>query len=272
MEYFLIFTLIPLAIFLAIFIPLRVRNARYEKFIRTHSKALKNLLIINKRYKFNKVIPPTFNYTYDNVNFYDSISCEDYLIYELSYLRKQVLEDINDVWDNKIKYEEYKKDIKSRCFLDTYDVDVTLPNRKLLRKIETKLFDRIIKKPAVTYLISVNLKRTKINGKYVESKSDIFHMNEIKQIISKINQKRGDFYLNQNIWDAICRVERGKVSNKMRFAIYNRDGYRCCMCHRKRDDLEIDHIIPIAKGGKSTYNNLQTLCHRCNKLKGDNIL
>ncbi|MBO5772449.1 MAG: HNH endonuclease, partial [Clostridia bacterium] len=25
------------------------------------------------------------------------------------------------------------------------------------------------------------------------------------------------------------------------------------------------------KGGKSTYNNLQTLCHRCNVEKGDNL-
>ena len=34
---------------------------------------------------------------------------------------------------------------------------------------------------------------------------------------------------------------------------------------------EIDHIFPISKGGKSTYDNLQTLCRRCNKLKGNSI-
>lgn len=34
-------------------------------------------------------------------------------------------------------------------------------------------------------------------------------------------------------------------------------------------DLEIDHIKPIAKGGKSTPDNLQTLCRRCNRMKGD---
>ena len=90
-------------------------------------------------------------------------------------------------------------------------------------------------------------------------------------LISRINNKNGTFYNDRGIWDAICRVERGKVSNKMRFSIYSRDGYRCCKCGRSQrwTDLEIDHIKPIAKGGKSTYDNLQTLCRRCNKEKGD---
>ncbi|MBP5466276.1 MAG: HNH endonuclease [Clostridia bacterium] len=53
----------------------------------------------------------------------------------------------------------------------------------------------------------------------------------------------------------------------MRFSIYKRDGYRCQHCGRSGRfvDLEIDHIIPISKGGKSTYDNLQTLCQRCNQ-------
>ena len=68
-------------------------------------------------------------------------------------------------------------------------------------------------------------------------------------------------------------VSKGEISNKMRFAIYERDGYRCRRCG-VRDGyarLEIDHIIPIAKGGKSTYDNLQTLCHDCNVEKGDSL-
>lgn len=57
----------------------------------------------------------------------------------------------------------------------------------------------------------------------------------------------------------------------MRFAIYKRDGYRCRYCgiSNKFAELEVDHIKLIAKGGKSTYDNLQTLCHRCNVNKGD---
>ncbi|MBO4667476.1 MAG: HNH endonuclease [Bacilli bacterium] len=57
----------------------------------------------------------------------------------------------------------------------------------------------------------------------------------------------------------------------MRFSIYARDGNRCRKCGRRTGDLEIDHIIPIAKGGKSTYENLQTLCKSCNKKKGSSL-
>ena len=90
-------------------------------------------------------------------------------------------------------------------------------------------------------------------------------------IIYMLSQRDGSFYLIPEVWEAICRVERGKVSNKMRFSIYKRDKYRCKKCKRNTNDLEIDHIIPISKGGKSTYDNLQTLCNRCNKKKGSNI-
>lgn len=90
-------------------------------------------------------------------------------------------------------------------------------------------------------------------------------------LIRDLNDKRGKFYNREYIWNAICRVERGKVTNKMRFAVYDRDGWRCRKCGRKTNDLEVDHIYPIAKGGKTTFDNLQTLCHRCNVKKGANI-
>ena len=32
--------------------------------------------------------------------------------------------------------------------------------------------------------------------------------------------------------------------------------------------LEVDHILPVSKGGLSEPENLQTLCWRCNRTKG----
>ena len=35
--------------------------------------------------------------------------------------------------------------------------------------------------------------------------------------------------------------------------------------------LQIDHIIPIAKGGKTVVSNLRVLCSKCNASKSDKI-
>lgn len=45
---------------------------------------------------------------------------------------------------------------------------------------------------------------------------------------------------------------------------------KCIGCHRTlpKDLFEIDHIIPIARGGGSELSNLQLLCSSCNRRKG----
>jgi len=65
--------------------------------------------------------------------------------------------------------------------------------------------------------------------------------------------------------------QRAIVSDSLRYDVLRRDNYRCCICGATSKDgvkLEVDHIIPISKGGKSTLDNLQTLCERCNRGKG----
>lgn len=44
-------------------------------------------------------------------------------------------------------------------------------------------------------------------------------------------------------------------------------GNICLRCHDHRD-VTMDHIIPISKGGKNVFENLQPLCRSCNSWKG----
>ena len=267
----LIFVLVSLFVFLAIFVPISIVRGKYRKFVLEHSVALKQLNEINKHYQFKSIPNFDMEHSYDNENFYGDISCQDYLTYQLVYIQKKVNAALKDTLDNKTLFDKYKKEIKETCVMDQYDTPNLLKNRNRLIRFENNLFGRQVKTPTILFSINVRLRLTNINGAYRGSKRDEFFPKEIKDIISKINQKRGSFYLNNDIWQSICRVERGKVTNRMRFAIYERDHYRCRKCGRKTNDLEVDHIIPIAKGGKSTFDNLQTLCHRCNYRKGSNI-
>ena len=48
--------------------------------------------------------------------------------------------------------------------------------------------------------------------------------------------------------------------------------YRCACCGMEADNrvpFQVDHILPMNKGGKSVPENLQILCRSCNGRKGD---
>jgi len=62
------------------------------------------------------------------------------------------------------------------------------------------------------------------------------------------------------------RVDNRRVPDSMRAAVLVRDGGRCRRC-RTAIRLEMDHIIPVSKGGKTEESNLQILCRRCNRAK-----
>jgi len=62
------------------------------------------------------------------------------------------------------------------------------------------------------------------------------------------------------------RLANRRVPDSMRAAVLVRDGGRCRKC-RRAIKLEMDHIVPLSKGGKTEESNLQTLCRRCNRAK-----
>lgn len=73
------------------------------------------------------------------------------------------------------------------------------------------------------------------------------------------------------------RGQRVLMTASLRERIKERDNYTCQHCGLSVKDepnllLEIDHIIPISKGGKTEESNLQTLCWKCNRHKGNKIL
>lgn len=56
------------------------------------------------------------------------------------------------------------------------------------------------------------------------------------------------------------------VSLELRGIVFERDGYCCAKCGAT-NELEIDHIVPVSKGGGNEEANLQVLCKTCNRKK-----
>jgi len=60
-------------------------------------------------------------------------------------------------------------------------------------------------------------------------------------------------------------------SQSIKERLYKEQEGKCkaCGCDFEIRNLEIDHIIPKAKGGGDYYENYQLLCGSCNRIKGD---
>ena len=259
--------------FITIFLVLYIRRAvqqKYIDFIYQNSIALKKLSEINKQYVFYPYIDLDQTHIYDNENFYNNISCSDYLIYQLQYFSSKISDQVKKVDINKQKYQNYLCEVEAIQF-GQFQCPIGKLNPDKLLNTEKNIVQKTVQTPVTQFNITVTLYCSKINGRIYDSKRQSFCVEEIFSFINRLKNKSGAFYNDRDIWNSLCRVERGKVSNKMRFSIYERDGYRCRRCgvSERYETLEIDHIIPISKGGKSTYENLQTLCRKCNYEKGN---
>lgn len=70
--------------------------------------------------------------------------------------------------------------------------------------------------------------------------------------------------------------KRGGISTlwrRTRLAVIWRDGLVCGICGMQIDpsDVQIDHRIPVSRGGTSDLENLRPTHSRCNQLKGDRL-
>ena len=75
---------------------------------------------------------------------------------------------------------------------------------------------------------------------------------------------------------AFTKEQRALMTSKLRETIKTRDNFTCCCCGNSTYAepnllLEIDHIIPVSKGGCTVEDNLQTLCWKCNRAKGSKL-
>ncbi|OGS22765.1 MAG: hypothetical protein A2252_10595 [Elusimicrobia bacterium RIFOXYA2_FULL_39_19] len=56
--------------------------------------------------------------------------------------------------------------------------------------------------------------------------------------------------------------------------IYEHYDYKCCYCGKKLapNELNLDHIVPKSRGGKTDWKNIVTSCFPCNLKKGNMLL
>lgn len=64
-------------------------------------------------------------------------------------------------------------------------------------------------------------------------------------------------------------AERYDAAHALRLAVNKSGGSTCVRCdlHFPADKIEIDHVIPLSRGGADTVRNVVPLCASCHRAK-----
>lgn len=253
------------------------RNRKYVDFVNEHSLAIRAIKELNSKYQFSPIYPLIYKNCYDSTRNFEDISCKDYLIYQFHLNTLSVRRIIKSRNNNISKEIDYKSKVDlAKDKLGNFDVSIEDLDEEKLRNIESIVLNDLIEKVNTDFYAEVHLylKRGRMH-RVIDEKKESFDLNEIIDALKSIDSsklKDGRRFYSGEVWNSIERVERAKVSNELRQEIFERDGYTCVNCgSTEKESLEIDHIQPISKGGKTEPSNLQTLCRNCNIRKENNI-
>jgi 5-methylcytosine-specific restriction endonuclease McrA len=109
--------------------------------------------------------------------------------------------------------------------------------------------------------------------KFIEYKmgSNVELNEKPKKIVSRVGKKVKMDGLKYHTGDT------RSVPLNVRLKVLSRDSFRCAYCGRSPAtdvgvELHLDHKVPFSMGGKTTIDNLQTLCQQCNLGKSDSLI
>lgn len=177
---------------------------------------------------------------------------------------EKVLNDFTSVEQGKELIKNERNSILGTISSDIPYLIKKFNSRKLIKKLGFETVDI-----SNTYFPSFKFQYVSAGG---NSSSECVIKLDIDNLNHLIN------YLNDGIkWKKSIAGQRALMTSQLRNDIKERDDYKCCSCNNGINNepnllLEIDHIIPLSKGGITTYENLQTLCWKCNRSKGSKIL
>lgn len=70
----------------------------------------------------------------------------------------------------------------------------------------------------------------------------------------------------------LVRLVKVVYNNKVPWSrrnVFIRDNFTCQYCGTKYSKLELEHVVPVSRGGKTSFENCVASCKRCNNRKGN---
>ena len=215
-------------------------------------------LKFHKRYKSKAAVEKAslsdsaVQYVNENLDYVENL-VEEYKKHEKQYDNyKKTVDKILE-----IKFDYSKLKINKLLF---YSLDDYI-------KLEKRMVEKTILKNNNNFSIYVYVDYISPKGRSYWSKEHTYPYSSILGFIKTVKQH--EEYMKY------AKYQRSILSDSLRYDVLKRDNFTCQICgaSSKNDGvkLEVDHIFPVSKGGKTEMNNLQTLCERCNRGKRDKI-
>lgn len=191
--------------------------------------------------------------------------------------------ELNIFYSNYLAIQKSKQEEKDKI---EKDKKIIREEEKRIRDIELEKKKAEVQKVKDDLDKEIELKKRKekedcereeiIRNKKIEE--ELRYKNKIKKdILRKENEKKlSSDAVKELIEEGLLpdnynnTFERLSIPINIREVVWKRDKECCVICH-SNTNLELDHIIPISKGGSNTINNLQVLCRTCNRKKSNKI-
>jgi len=190
---------------------------------------------------------------------------EDVLKYNIENNIESIRNDIALIEENNNLYNNMLNEINSINSLEKDKITELGFTEENFKSIEKSILSEVTSTKLSNLTVSVQIYMQAKSGKIYREKHHIFSNDELLKAYNDWKNKP-----NYKKYETTAGFERRELNRDLRFAVLKRDNYRCCICGRNAKDgvkLEIDHIVPVSKGGKTVITNLQTLCQDCNQGK-----
>lgn len=247
-------------------------NINFTKKVKQHSKRLYKLKSLNNGTLFIDVDDViVYHKHYDNKRNFNRIEPAYLMAADIRNNLRYVSDLCEKIKSNRNLYDLYVAEVNqiSSNVREHECKELKIP-LSIYKWIEEKLFQKNILSPVLDIRYKVIMTYSSPKGQVNLKKEEEFNFENILNCMESVSRR----WLDKKTYDHISRVERGEVSDSMRYDIMNRDGFKCVICGASAKEgahLHIDHIVPISKGGKSVPSNLRTLCERCNIGKSNKI-